>query len=215
VDGGAQRQQGASVTLPKIIQAGNPVLRTPALPVPAEQIGTSQLTELVSTMVEVMRRAPGVGLAAPQIGVPARVIVLEDSEALMSRLSTEERKARGRAPFPLIAIVNPTLQVIGGSIVSPGGAGRATFFEGCLSVPGYMALVERDLQVEVTGISPDGEPVHWIAEGWPARILQHEVDHLQGVLYVDRMLSRSLCSNDEAPRWLNAPLSEVRTSLRV
>jgi len=201
--------------LPKIVQAGDPVLRTPAAPVPDEEIGTKKLKDLVKTMVEVMRQAPGVGLAAPQIGVGLQVIVLEDRDALMARLSPEEREARGRVAFPLTAIVNPTLKVFGGSIASPGGLGRATFFEGCLSVAGYMALVERDLRVEVRGVSPEGEPIAWAAEGWPARILQHEIDHLRGTLYVDRMLTRSFCSNDEAQRWLKLPPAEVRAALGI
>lgn len=201
--------------LPKIVQAGDPVLRTAASPVPPEMIGTRKLKDLVATMVEVMRKAPGVGLAAPQIGVGLQVMVLEDAEALMGKLSTEDREVRGRAPFPLTAIVNPTLLSLGGSVASPGGAGRAMFFEGCLSVAGYMALVERDLRVEVSGLDPDGEPVHWVAEGWPARILQHETDHLRGTLYVDRMLTRSLCSNDEAQRWIGKPVAEVRAALGV
>ncbi|AKT37084.1 peptide deformylase [Chondromyces crocatus] len=201
--------------LPKIVQAGDPVLRTPAAPVPAEMIGTRKLKELVSTMVEVMRKAPGVGLAAPQIGIGLQIMVLEDGEALMGKLSVEDREVRGRAPFPLTAIVNPTLTPLGSSLASPGGAGRATFFEGCLSVAGYMALVERDLRVEVTGIDPDGQPIRWVAEGWPARILQHETDHLRGTLYVDRMLTRSYCSNEEAQRWINLPVAEVRAALGV
>lgn len=201
--------------LPKIVQAGDPVLRTAAAPVPDEEIGSKKLKDLVKTMVEVMRQAPGVGLAAPQIGVGLQVIVLEDREALMARLSQEDRDERGRVPFPLTAIVNPTLKVIGGGIASASGLGRATFFEGCLSVAGYMALVERDLCVEVTGVSPEGDPVQWRAEGWPARILQHEVDHLRGTLYVDRMLTRSFCSNEEVQRWLKLPIPEVRAALGV
>ncbi|KYF55543.1 peptide deformylase, partial [Sorangium cellulosum] len=180
-----------------MVLAGRAVLRKPAALVPPEEIGTKQLKQLVSTMVAVMRKAPGVGLAAPQIGVGQQVIVLEDSEALMSRLTPEQRAERGRAPFPLQVIVNPTLKVLAPSPPAA-GAGRATFFEGCLSVPGYMALVERDLSVEVSGVDADGKEVRWQATGWPARILQHEVDHLRGTLYVDRMISRSFCSNEEA-----------------
>ena len=201
--------------LPKIVQAGTPVLRAPAAPVPPEDFGGSKLKSLVAVMVEVMRSAPGVGLAAPQIGVGLQVIVLEDREALMARLSPEERAERGRAPVPLTAIINPTLTARGGSLITATGAGRATFFEGCLSVAGYMALVERDLRVEVTGVDPDGAPIRWEAEGWPARILQHEVDHLRGVLYVDRMLTRSLCSNDEAAHWLKRPLDEIRAAFGI
>ena len=142
-------------------------------------------------MVVTMRAAPGVGLAAPQIGVGLRVIVLEDGDTLMSRLKPADRALRERTPFPLTVIVNPVLER---------GAGdeRATFFEGCLSVPGYrMALVERDLAVTVTGLDGEGAPLRWEARGWPARILQHEVDHLNGTLYVDRMLSRTFGANEE------------------
>lgn len=201
--------------LPPIVLAGNPVLRKPAAPVPPEEIGTRALRQLVSTMVSVMRKAPGVGLAAPQIGVSQQVIVLEDNEELMSRLSPADRAARGRVPFPLKVIINPTLKVLGPSLLSATGAERATFFEGCLSVPGYMALVDRDLSVEVTGVDAEGEEVRWEATGWPARILQHEIDHLRGTLYVDRMISRSLCSNEEAKNWLTRPVDEVRAAFGV
>lgn len=201
--------------LPRIVQAGDPVLRAPAAPVPPEMLGSRSLKELVSTMVQVMRRAPGVGLAAPQIGVGLQVMVLEDSEALMGKLTPEERETRGRVPFPLAAIINPTLTSRSGSLASPGGLERTAFFEGCLSVAGYMALVERDLRVEVSGLDPEGEPVHFEVEGWPARIMQHEVDHLRGVLYVDRMLSRTFCSNEEAKRWINEPVADVRAALGV
>ncbi|AUX36706.1 MULTISPECIES: peptide deformylase [Sorangium] len=202
--------------LPPIVLAGRAVLRKPAAPVPPEEIGTKQLKQLVSTMVAVMRQAPGVGLAAPQIGVGQQVIVLEDSEALMSRLTPEQRAERGRVPFPLQVIVNPTLKVLAPSLpgaADAAGAGRATFFEGCLSVPGYMALVERDLSVEVSGVDADGKEVRWQATGWPARILQHEVDHLRGTLYVDRMISRSFCSNEEAKVLLGQSVAEARAAL--
>jgi peptide deformylase len=147
-----------------------------------------------------------VGLAAPQIGVGLSLIVLEDAEALMSRLSPADRAARGRAPFPLKAIANPTLTVHGDA--------KATFFEGCLSVPGYMALVERALEVEVRGLDEAGQPVTWRVAGWPARILQHEVDHVAGRLYVDRMITRTFAANAEVQaRWLALPAAEVLASL--
>lgn len=199
--------------LPNIVLAGTPLLRKAAALVPPEELGTKELKALVTTMVAVMRKAPGVGLAAPQIGVNRQVIVLEDSEALMARLSPEDRAARGRTPFPLTTVINPTLNLRGTAAVDASGAGRALFFEGCLSVPGYMALVERDLSVEVTGVDVDGAPVRWETTGWPARILQHEVDHLRGTLYVDRMLTRSLCSNEEATRWMGRSVLEIREAL--
>lgn len=199
--------------LPPIVLAGRAVLRKPAAPVSPEEIGTKQLKHLISTMVAVMRKAPGVGLAAPQIGVGQQVIVLEDSEELMSRLTPGQRAERGRVPFPLKAIVNPTLKVLAPSPPSATGAERATFFEGCLSVPGYMALVERELSVEVSGVDGDGKEVRWEATGWPARILQHEVDHLCGTLYVDRMITRSFCNNEEAKVLLSQSVAEARAAL--
>ena len=193
-------------TLPPIIQAGHPTLRAQAREVPRELLGTKDLKTLIKSMVAVMRAAPGVGLAAPQIGVSMQIIVLEDSEALMNKLSPAYRAERERAPFPLKVILNPTLTARGSS--------RATFFEGCLSVKGYMALVERDLEVEVIGVDEEGAPVTWSARGWPARILQHEVDHLRGTLYVDRMQSRTLCCNEEViERWFDQPIDEVRRGL--
>jgi peptide deformylase len=195
-----------SDALPDIVHAGHPVLRSIAAPVPPERFGTAELKELVATMAEVMRRAPGVGLAAPQIGLDVALIVLEDAAALMGRLSPEDRASRGRVAFPLTAIANPVLTLHGDA--------RATFFEGCLSVPGYMALVERALEVEVTGLDVNGDPVSWRVAGWPARILQHEVDHLAGTLYVDRMISRTFGANAEvATRWLGRTIDEVRAGL--
>jgi peptide deformylase len=188
--------------LPTIVQAGHPVLRAPAAAVSADLIGTPDFEALVGSMVEAMRAAPGVGLAAPQIGVGLQVIVLEDKEELMGKLTPAERAERGRTAFPLKVIVNPTLTRRKG--------GRGTFFEGCLSVKGYMALVERDLEVEVSGLDEHGAPLKWHASGWPARILQHEVDHLRGTLYVDRMLSRTFACNEEiVERWWKRPVAEV------
>jgi len=156
--------------------------------------------------VEAMRAAPGVGLAAPQLGVSKRVIVVEDTEARMSKLSSKDRSTRGRVTLPLLVVVNPDLTLIGDK--------TATFFEGCLSVPSYMALVERALEVRVRGTNEHGDPVDLTVSGWPARIFQHEVDHLDGMLYVDRMLTRSFGDDGEVvQRWMHLPTDEVRTLL--
>ncbi len=192
----------------RILHAGAAVLRAPAAPVARDYIITREFRNLVKTMVEAMRAAPGVGLAAPQIGVNQQVIVLEDTEERMAKLTPGERALRGREPFPLKVIVNPT--------VTARGNGRATFFEGCLSVPGYMALVERDLEVEVNGFDEWGNTLNWRVRGWPARILQHEVDHLSGTLYVDRMISRTFCANAEVEKhWIHKPVAEVLEGLGV
>lgn len=189
-----------------ITVAGAPVLRARAAPVAPEELGGRALKALVARMIDAMRKAPGVGLAAPQLGVPLRVLVMEDQESTMSTLSAEQRALRGRTPLPLTVVVNPTLTLLGDE--------RATFYEGCLSVPGYMALVPRATRVRLSGTDADGRPLELALEGWPARIAQHECDHLDGTLYVDRMLSRTLGANAEVrARWLDAPVDEVLRAL--
>lgn len=187
-----------------IVQAGHPVLRTPAQPV--TEFGTDSLRALVKDMIAVMQAAPGVGLAAPQIGVALRVIVLEDEEGRMARLNKQQRQERERVPFGARAFINPTLEIVGDE--------QMTFFEGCLSVAGWAALVPRARTVRVTGFDVDGNELEWEVSGWPARILQHEIDHINGTLYIDRMLSRTFCSNEAlTTRWANASADEVREAL--
>jgi peptide deformylase len=187
--------------LPPIVQAGAGVLRRRATPVPEALIGSAALRDLERRMVEVMRKAPGVGLAAPQIGVPLRIFVAEDLEERMSSLSEEGRTARGRVGLPLMTIINPELELLGSE--------RATFFEGCLSVRGYGALVARSVAVRVRGVNVDGRAVTATLSGWPARIMQHEHDHLEGTLYVDRMLPRSFACDAELPRLAALPPEEL------
>ncbi len=195
----------AAMELPPIVQTGDPVLRSRALEVPPERIGTPQFQELIAVMISVMRAAPGVGLAAPQIGIPWRVIVLEDRDELLDHVSDEELKARGRTAFSTRVFVNPVLQLLGEK--------TELFREGCLSVAGFSAQVERWFEVEVTGLDGHGVPQTWRVNGWPARILQHEVDHLNGTLYLDRMKSRTFASG---PREDDGPaLSALKASLGI
>ncbi len=190
---------------PPIVQAGADVLRQRALEVSGELLGANALLRLIDVMVDVMRAAPGVGLAAPQIGVPLRVFVAEDPEERLAHVSSEALELRGRSPLPLMALVNPA--------VSPVGGARATFFEGCLSVRGYGALVTRAASVAVDAVDVHGRPLALRLEGWPARIMQHEMDHLDGTLYVDRMISRSLACDAELGRLGALPVSEVLANL--
>lgn len=188
-----------------VVQAGAAVLRDPAADVEPERIPTAEIQGLIDRMITVMRAAPGVGLAAPQIGVPLRVLVLEDSAERMARLTPAEIAERERVPLAVHVIINPRLRRI--------GEDTRTFFEGCLSVDGYAALVERHAEVEVTGLDRRGAPVTMRVRGWPARILQHEVDHLDGTLYVDRMVSRSFSTADQArERFAGKPIAEVLTA---
>ncbi|KAH7866340.1 hypothetical protein Vadar_019097 [Vaccinium darrowii] len=168
---------------PETVKAGDPVLHEPAREVPQEEIGSERIQKIIDDMVKVMRKAPGVGLAAPQIGIPLKIIVLEDTKEYISYAPKEETKAQDRRPFDLLVILNPKLKSKSNK--------TALFFEGCLSVDGYRAVVERHLEVEVTGLDREGQPIKVDASGWQARILQHECDHLDGTLYVDKMVRRT------------------------
>ncbi|XP_050233636.1 peptide deformylase 1A, chloroplastic/mitochondrial [Mercurialis annua] len=189
--------------LPDIVKAGDPVLHEPAREVDPEEIGSEKIQKIVDDMVKVMRMAPGVGLAAPQIGIPLRIIVLEDTKEYISYGPKEETKAQDRRPFDLLVILNPKLKKKSNK--------TALFFEGCLSVDGFRAVVERSLEVEVTGLSRYGQPIKVDASGWQARILQHECDHLDGTLYVDKMLPRTFRTVDN----LDLPLADGCPKLGV
>jgi len=192
--------------IPPIVQTGAPVLRGKAADVPPAMIGTAELDDLIARMIATMRAAPGVGLAAPQIGVPYRIIVLEDTDELASKLTPEERRERERSPFPTKVFVNPIAKRVGDS--------RATFFEGCLSVRGFVGLVDRAAEIEVSGLDARGRPQTWQVRGWPARILQHELDHLDGTLYVDRMHTRSFATAEQAKElYAGKPIAEIRAML--
>lgn len=159
------------------------MLNEVAAPVPVQDIASQRIQKIIDDMVAVMRAAPGVGIAAPQLGIPLQIIVLEDTKEYISYAPKEETNAQQRSPFDLLVICNPRLKKKGNT--------SARFFEGCLSVQGFRALVERHLEVEVSGFGRDGLPVKVDACGWKARILQHECDHLKGVLYVDRMIPKT------------------------
>ncbi|NXV46856.1 DEFM protein, partial [Uria aalge] len=122
--------------------------------------------------------------SAPQLGVPLRVFAAELSPARCSRYPPELRRAHRIEPFPLRLLVNPALRVLDARLV--------TGPEGCASLKGFSAYVPRHWAVHVSaGVDEHGEPVSWEATGWAARIIQHEMDHLDGILYVDRMDTRT------------------------
>ncbi|MFI2643992.1 peptide deformylase [Streptomyces sp. NPDC018610] len=172
-----------------IVAAGDPVLRRRAEPYEG-QLGPALLARFVGALRLTMHEAPGVGLAAVQVGVGLRIAVIEDP----APVPEEVRLARGRVPQPFRVLVNPSYE--------PVGTRRAAFFEGCLSVPGWQAVVARHTEVRLRAEDEHGRPVDEAFTGWPARIVQHETDHLDGTLYVDRAEPRSLSSNEAmAARW--------------
>jgi len=152
------------VTVLEIITLPEPVLRKKARKVSQYN---SELQALIDDMVETMRAAPGVGLAAPQVNVSLRVIVVEFGD--------EEDED---IPPKLFIIVNPELSKFSQEVVSG--------TEGCLSIPGFVGEVERSKTVVVKGYNRRGQILKIKTKGWLARIFQHEVDHLDGILYIDR-----------------------------
>jgi peptide deformylase len=190
----------------QIVQTGNPVLRQVGRNLSAEEIKSPAIQELIGLMREAMREAPGVGLAAPQVGVAAQLAVIEDRPEYMKDLSPAELAERQRRPIDFHVIINPKLSISGDSAVE--------FFEGCLSVPGFVALVRRARKVRVECLNELAEPITIEAEGWYARILQHEIDHLNGKLYLDRADTRSFTTVENFSRfWQDLTSEEVRSEL--
>jgi peptide deformylase len=191
----------------KIVQAGESVLRNHAHELSREELRSDELRRLIEWMRETMRDAPGVGLAAPQVGLPLQLAVIEDAADLQRSISPERLAERRRRPVPFHVIANPSIELDGDT---------AEFFEGCLSVPGLTAIVPRALHARVHCLDHEGRPVTIDADGWYARILQHEIDHLHGVLYLDRMHSRSIMTVDHLTRhWNDLPIAEAKRRLGI
>lgn len=171
----------------KIIRMGHPTLRRAALPLEPDQIGTDELHRLVEDMIDTLHDYGGIGLAAPQIDEPLRLAIVEMSGG-PSRY--------GEIPaLPLTVFVNPTIEVI-----DPATAG---YWEGCLSVPGLRGFVERPQHIRVNALDIDGKRLQLELRGFPATVFQHEFDHLDGRLYIDRITdSRKLVFEEEFERYI-------------
>ena len=186
----------------KIASVGEAVLRSQARRLTLEEVLSARIRELIEHMRETLSDAPGVGLAAPQIGEPLQLAIIEDKAEFQANLTEAELAERGRRPISFHVLINPEIQFLS----SP----EVAFFEGCLSLPGFLAMVPRAGKVSVKALNQLGEPVQIQAEGWYARILQHEIDHLQGTLYIDRMWSRSFSSLDTYNKhWKSKPTHEL------
>ncbi len=189
-----------------IVQVGDPVLRQVARPLEPDEIGSPRIQQLIADMRDTMRAAPGVGLAAPQIGESIRLAVIEDPPALLESLGPEERAARERDAVPFHVLVNPTVTVRTDEVVHA--------FEGCLSFAGFTMVVPRARKVRVEALDENGQRFVKVAVGWYARILQHEVDHLNGVVCCDRMESRTLSTGANFARhWRDLSVAEARAAL--
>ena len=151
-----------------IVRLGHPALRALARAVPPEGIGSPELQRLIDDLIETMRDAHGVGLAAPQVGEELQIFVYESGG-----------HADAAADIPLHVVINP--------MISPHERELVYDWEGCLSIPDLRGMVPRHPAVRVRGLDREGQPLDFIARGFEARIVQHEFDHLNGVVFLDRM----------------------------
>ena len=163
-----------------IVEAGEPVLREQCVRYDG-QLSKHTLAKLIETMRTTMLDAPGVGLAGPQIGLNLALAVVEDH-------ADADDDPREIAEFPFHAIINPSY--------TPVGDETRSFYEGCLSFEGYQAVRRRWLDIVARWHDEDGKPHEERLHGWPARIFQHETDHLSGELYIDKAEIRSLTTTE-------------------
>lgn len=170
------------MALLEIVRLGHPALRNPAAELAAEELAAEASQRLIDDLLETMRAAGGVGLAAPQVGVGSQLFVYESQGA-------------GGEDVPRRVVVNPLITPEPGELVHD--------WEGCLSIPGLRGLVPRHPAVRVQALDRHGEPLDFLAEGFEARVVQHEFDHLNGVVFLDRMRDlKSLTYSEEWERYL-------------
>ena len=155
----------------EILRMGNPRLRLKANA--KDRFGDDKLANLIADMLDTMKAFDGAGLAAPQIGVPLRVVIFGIDK---------NPRYPDAPPIPLTILLNPEF--------SPAGEEMDSDWEGCLSVPGMRGLVPRYTHIRYRGLAADGREIDQEAEGFHARVVQHECDHLDGILYPDRIEDR-------------------------
>ena len=190
----------------KIVQVGDPVLRRQASELTRDQLATPAIQDMIVRMRDTMRDAPGVGLAAPQIGESLQLVVIEDPPRLHAGMTPEQMAERERAAVPFHVLVNPRISIESRELVAA--------YEGCLSFAGFMMIVPRWRSVRVEALDERGAPVVATASGWYARILQHEIDHLRGIVCCDRMQSRTLTTQDNHMRhWRGMAIEDAHAAL--
>ena len=155
----------------KIARLGHPQIRSGAMPVSDKELHTPETQKFIDDMVETMRDANGVGIAAPQVQASKQIIAIE--------VAPENPRYPNQALIPLTIVVNP--------ILIDHGDETENGWEGCLSVPDLRGVVPRWKRVKVQGLTRNGQPVQFEAEGFFARVFQHEIDHLNGKVFLDRL----------------------------
>jgi peptide deformylase len=184
-------------------QTNDSVLRQLARPLLIEEINSREIQELINNMREVMYNAPGVGLAAPQIGYSLQVITIHDQAQFHQGISPKILAERGRKPIDFHVIINPTLTIV--------DATDNYFFEGCLSICQGCRIMPRKQTVKLNALNEKAEAIEVIASGWYARILQHECQHLAGKLLFDFARAETEITFAEYKTdWLDASATAVK-----
>jgi peptide deformylase len=192
----------------QIVQVGNPVLRRKCRPLSPEEICSPEIQDFLKELRQVQRHPAGCGFAAPQVGSPLRLVALEIRPEAIASIPKQLLDEQMREPFPFHVLINPTLTIEDATVTE--------WFEGCESIPNMMAAVPRALGVRVDALDEQAVPLTIHARGWYARVLQHEIDHLDGILYTDRMLPWSLTTIENRQRhWPNKRVSEVRAAMGI
>ena len=173
---------GASVTIyPHIAQIGDPVLRKKSQPVDIDRLSSAETQNLIKQMKMSLKKYDAFGVSAVQLGVPLRMFALQITKQQMSRISDDEIESTNMDILPFKIFINPEMKLIGNDTI--------VRKEGCTSVNGFEADVSRHKCVHVTGYNENGKLVSWEAKDWNARMVQHEMDHLNGILFTDKMYS--------------------------
>jgi peptide deformylase len=176
----------------KVARMGHPVLRAKAVPVPEGQIRSAGVQRLIDDMFETMREYTGIGLAAPQVHQRVRIFVAGVQDGPIGELVADDEQ------MPFMTLINPEITLVG----DPTEEG----WEGCLSIPDVRGLVPRQLEVRVRAFDREGKRLTFTARGLSARVIQHETDHLDGILFPDRMKSlASLTFMEEYRRYWVEP----------
>ncbi len=169
----------------EIVVVGHPALREPARELSAGELQSSPILELIDDLIETKRAANGAGIAANQVGEPVRVAIAE-VEGVNPRYPY-------KPPIPLTVMINPVVEPVDGEMVE--------INEGCLSVPGLRGVVERHVNIRVKYLGADGTEHSEVKRGLTAGTFQHEVDHLNGMLFVDRADPRTLATWEQYERF--------------
>ena len=176
------------MTIRAIVRMGDPILRQRARALTEDEIRTTETQCLIDDMIETMRDASGAGIAAPQVGESVRVCTIEVEGNSRYPLFP---------PIPLTILINPKLEALVPTAPELAPEDSITLYEGCLSVPGLRGRVRRPRRMRFHALDRSGQPISGTWSGVSAAIIQHECDHLDGVLFVDRAESRSLTFLEE------------------